>query len=166
MSESPRNLEFHEAVRNQIRILDDIFDNVGVPGIFENPDVTFDPYWCVEHYLKFKLFRSNGNSVALDFHLAADGMRLDFENYDEAWDISISEINRDNLRVKEILERLITCPILVEYKGRALFVNLFNRDGSRFDIWGLQSYSALICRGYWKPQSINQHLFSPIYAWK
>jgi hypothetical protein len=102
----------------------------------------------------------------LDFHLEADGMRLDFENYDEAWDIPISEINGNESRVKDVLERLITCPILVEYKGRAQFVNLFNRDGSRFDIRGLQSFFALICRGYWKPQSMNQHLFSPIYPWK
>ncbi len=164
--ESPANLkefDFHEIVGRQIRIINEILHSVGAGNIFDNADVTFDEWLQSENYLKFKLLRYKRNSIVVDFHFQSDGMRIDVEGNDESYDFSRETILNEEPKVKEILERLISCPILIESKGNSSFVNLFNPDGSRFAVWSLQSFSGLFFRGYWKSQMMDQHLFDPIY---
>jgi len=157
-------LNFVGLVLVQVEILNSIFAEVGAAGIFENPDITFDPHWCNEWYLKFHLSRPDTNSVSLDFHLMADGLRIDFESYPEAHEYSEKHIKECQDEIKNTLFRLLTGFILVEYKGNAQFVNLFNDDGSQYGIWSLGSFCTLVTHGYWKSQSIDQHLFEPIYS--
>ncbi|HKP69444.1 MAG TPA: hypothetical protein VJV05_09180 [Pyrinomonadaceae bacterium] len=162
MNTSLRNLEFSQGVQSQLRILNKVLREHSKTELFDNPDIQFELDWCSQNFLVFTLSRPNSNSVELRFHLLPDGMRIDFDGYQEAWEVPAATIERDNT-TEEVLERLIASPILVEYKGGAKFVNLFNTDGSRFAVWALQSFPALLFRGYWKSQSIDQHLFDPIY---
>lgn len=89
-------------------------------------------------------------------------MRIDIETHAESCEFVEQEILEDVI-VTETLISLICSPVMVERKGIATFVNLFTPDGSKFAIWALQSFVALVTRGYWKSQSIDQHLFEPIY---
>ena len=163
MNEDLDQLEFHPGVREQIRILHELFVAHSGKGLFDNDDVEFDRSRCSTNLLKFRVARRNSNSVELDFHLQSDGLRIDIDGYDEAWDCSLKRIEREAPEIRILLERLITTPILIEYKGGARFINLFHNDGTRYAIWSLQSFSALLLRGYWKSQLIDQHLFDPIY---
>lgn len=160
--EKIRTMEFHDVVAKQLQIINDIFGEVGVDGLFENSDIVWDESWCFDNYLKFRLSRPDRNSLMLDFHLQSDGMQLDLEGYQEAYEFSAKEV-ATGTHVTEVLERLICNSVLVERKGGAQFVNLFNRDGSRYAIWALQSFTGLIFRGYWKSLSIDQFLYEPIY---
>lgn len=160
--QNPKNLNYDPVVREQINILEEVFSELGVSGLFENKDITFDENLVLEHYLKFNLHRQSRNAVELDFHLQ-HGMSIDFQGLPESVEFSKDDVLNNPAKIKEVLVPLLSSPILVEYKGSAQFVNLFNHDGSRFAIWTLQSFLTLITGGYWKSQSVDQHLFEPIY---
>lgn len=162
-TKDPKKINYLPLVKRQLEILNAILRDCGVPEIFDNPDITFDEWWVHDSYLKFKLFRGGQNSIMLDFHLQADGMRIDIETYEEAVEFAEDDLLND-YQGRQILERLICGPILIERKGKAIFVNLFNTDGSRFEIWAYQSWVALAVGGYWKSQTMDQHLFDPIYS--
>lgn len=163
MPKDSKDFEFEKNIREQIELLNHVLGDVGAPGIFENPHIAFDERWCFERYLKFRISRQDNNSVTLDFHLMTDGMRLDFDHYQEAYEFSIENLDMRCSNIKETLKRLFSGPILVEYKGSAQFVNLFNDDGSRYAIWNLGSLLTLLTGTYRKSQEMRQHLFSPIY---
>lgn len=157
---NPERLEFHEVVVEQIELFNSILGEKGIPKLFQNPDVKVDKWWQFEHYLKFRISRAN--SATLDFHFAADGLRIDFNGYDEAYEVTSKVILEEKSKVRKLLQSLICCPILVESKGGAQFVNLFNPDGSRYAIWALQSLGGLL-GGYWKSLDIDQRLYDPVY---
>ena len=162
----PRRTEFAEyapLVQKQIVIINEVLDDVGVAGLFKNDDFTIDFDMSAINYLKFNLCRRGSNSVELDFHLASDGMSIDFQGLPESFEFSTSIIENTPSDVKKFVASLVSGPILVEYKGGAQYVNMFNRDGSRFGISALQSFVTIITRGYWKWQSTDQHLFEAIY---
>jgi len=163
MPDNPENINFDPNVLNQIVIINDVFRTLGVPGIFENPDVFFDEFLVLESYLKFNLYRPHNNSVELDFHLMSDGMRIDFEQFPEAFEFSSKDIASKSPNVSELLRSLLRNSILVEYKGNARYVNLFNDAGNNYLICSLGSFPTLLVGGYWKSQNIDQHLFDPIY---
>ena len=93
----------------------------------------------------------------------SDGLRIDFEDCGEAFEFSAEDITRRTSKVREFIERLLAGYILVEYKGRVLFVNLFDVFGDSYLISSLGSFPSLITGGYWKSKEISQHLFFPIY---
>ena len=158
----PSQVEYARLVRKQIELLNEILHECDAPGIFENPYITFDNWWVSENCLKFRIFREDNISVLLDFYLEGDGMRIDVEGYPESREFPEKEI-LEKSEVRKLLIALLCCPVLVERKGKAMFVNLFNPDGSKYAIWSLQSFGALITMGYWKSLRIDQHLHSPIY---
>lgn len=161
-----KKLDYHPLVREQIEILDEVLRELEVPGMFENKEICFDEFLRFESYLKFNLPQTRSNTVELDFHLMQDGMRIDFQDYSEALEFSETDILERRSKVRDTILPLLSEPILVEYKGNSRYVNLFNRDGSRFAIWSLGSIATMITGGYWKSQSIDQHLFDPIYPGK
>ncbi|MBX3296550.1 MAG: hypothetical protein KF762_12660 [Acidobacteria bacterium] len=162
-AKNPKEMNYDPLVKRQVEIINAILSDCGAPEIFDNPDITFDEWWIHHYYLKFKLMRVGHNSIMLDFHLQADGMRVDIETYDEAVEFDERDL-LDESKGKKTLQRLICGPVLIERKGGAMFVNLFNPDGSRYEIWAYQSWMALAAGGYWKTQTIDQHLFNPIYS--
>jgi len=161
-ADSIDRVEFCAEVRENIDFINEIFTDLGALELFENPDVTFIEAWIFETLLAFTLFRAN-NSVTLDFHLMPDGIRIDFEGYNEAYEVGNKDLRKDRDSVFRTIKTLLCEPIMVEYKGNAMFVNLFNSDGSRYAIWSLGSIFTLITGHYLKSQAIKQHLFSPIY---
>jgi hypothetical protein len=156
-----KTLKLHPVVEKQVRIFDEFLSEVGAASLFENPYVDWDDL-TFENYLKFRLWRPDRNSVTFDFHFKPDGMQIDVFGFPEAYEFAERDILEES-KVREMLERLITCPVLVERKRGSQFVNLFNPDGSRYAIWSLQSFTGLIFRGYWKSQTIDQNLYEPIY---
>lgn len=156
--------DYAPVVQEQIEIINEVLDEVGMTKLFENPNVVIKASY--DSYLEFNISRNGSNSVELDFDLANDGMSIGFQGFPESFEFSKAYIQNSRSKVKQFVASLLTCPILVEYKGGTQYVNMFNPDGSRFGISALQSFFTLITGGYWKSQNMDQHLFEPLFPAK
>jgi hypothetical protein len=155
------DFELGKPILNQIRLLDNVLNELNVANLNENPDFIVNRESAGAYGLDFSVSPQNKNTVQLGLFLQGDGLRIDIDGIPETFEWSDKNLLESERETIDFIKDLLTSYILLEYFRSRTKMSLFNSKGIRTKQYTLMYYPSLL--GIFKKDS-KQNLFFPFYT--
>jgi hypothetical protein len=162
---SDLTFELGDEVLHQLKILDEVMDDLGLPPVAENPD--FEIHKSSSTFgLDMSIVRPGRRAVRIDLYLEGGGLRIDIDEIPEAFVWPNRSLDYPN-EVIAFIKQLLTSHVLMKYCGTHTVMCLLDSNGESVFETTLRYHSLLAgISSVFLSRNCEQKLFWPVYELK
>lgn len=125
-----KEFEFDEKLLENIRLFDEVLNELSEPLLFENPNFTvYSSPGIYPHYLVMETTNKTANTLPIIIWFEADDLRIDIDQMNETFDWSKKQIEETREEVVGLIRNLFTGFISIETRNSSRFVQIFDAEG-------------------------------------
>lgn len=125
-----KEFEFDEQLLSNVKLFDEVLNEVGEAPLFENQNFTvWSSHGVLPSYLVMETTNNKSNNLPIMIWFEGEDLRIDINNIPETFEWTKKQIDEDRSSVIELIRNLFTGYVLIEIRGGSRFIQIFDSNG-------------------------------------